>query len=177
MTYSIPSQKTHQNPQTPSSVHPCYMFGWTLSCSTTPNFWLTLVTLNAHISKQKLSRAWAEDTSVYEGTLFLTTTQRWKHSGDILTAVPQISEGKESPADRLSPGWRVSGCGCQWGGDPHEPQLALYLPPFRYPAVFYLGSPTFPRVQIQHLITCRKVLTCLGACTIETRDIILVLAF
>jgi len=160
------------------------MFRWTLSWPTTPNPWISLLTLNTCISKQKPSRARAEDPSACEGTLVLMTAQacslqgvRGKHREDIPTVAPQVSEGREeSPDDRLSPGWWLRGCRCQWGEALHKPQPAFHLPPSRHPMVFYLGNPIFPNVQTRHLITCTWLPTCLGGCRIETRVVMVVFA-
>lgn len=123
MTYSILPKKPTKTPQTPSFVHPCYMFRWTLSCPTTPkpldilsDFECTYFQTEA---EQGTSRGhfcvWRDPClDDYCGL----QAARCKHSADILTAVPQVSEGRdESPDDRLSPTRWVSRHECQWGGE------------------------------------------------------------
>lgn len=79
----------HQTPHSP--FRQCNMFRWTLSCLIT---WSSSVALIARISKQKLSRTQAEDTSACEGTPVLTTTQQHPNhyppdSRALMTGCPQ----------------------------------------------------------------------------------------
>lgn len=160
-TYSILPKKSTRTPQTPSFVHPCYMFRWTLSCPATPKPLDILsdseCTYFQTETEQGTSRGhfcvWRDPClDDYCGL----QAARCKHSADILTAVPQVSEGRdESPDDRLSPTQWVSRHECQWGGALREPQPAFHLPASSYPTVFYLGNPILPKVQTRRLITCR----------------------